>query len=518
MLFNSHVFILAFLPVMLLGYTLLGHTVGRRPAQLFLVAGSLFFYGWWDASYLPLLIATTVFNYMVGRRLTDAYRRNTPSRRPLLAFGITVNLAILAYFKYATFFVENLEALTGLDFAMRAVVLPLGISFFIFQKIAYLADSASGKAPDYDFLGFCLFVSFFPQLIAGPIVHHRDVMGQFQRPIREVLTARNFALGVTFFTIGLFKKVMIADNLAPLAQASFVSFAAGEVLGAVSAWRGALAYAFQLYFDFSGYSDMAIGLGLMFGIRLPYNFNSPYKANSIIDFWRRWHMTLSRFLRDYVYVPLGGNRKGPTRRYLNLLLTMLLGGLWHGAAWTFVLWGGLHGFYLMVNHAWQKLRATLGWTAPAGPAGSLVARAVTFVAVVVGWVFFHAPSLGAALDMLQSMAGMNGLSTVKAAGTVQGVTELAGAAGGGAAAQDGRLASLWSFVAARSSDLVLVLLLLVAWFAPNSQEIVEAADRRRGWLAIRWQPTATWAVVVAGCLLATMTQMSKVSAFLYFQF
>ncbi|MFC7539684.1 MBOAT family O-acyltransferase [Siccirubricoccus deserti] len=229
-------------------------------------------------------------------------------------------------------------------------------------------------------------------------------------------------------------------------------------------------------------------------------------------------MTLSRFLRDYVYVPLGGNRKGPTRRYLNLLLTMLLGGLWHGAAWTFVLWGGLHGFYLMVNHAWQKLRATLGWTAPAGPAGSLVARAVTFVAVVVGWVFFHAPSLGAALDMLQSMAGMNGLSTVKAAGTVQGVTELAGAAGGGAAAQDGRLASLWSFVAARSSDLVLVLLLLVAWFAPNSQEIVEAADRRRGWLAIRWQPTATWAVVVAGCLLATMTQMSKVSAFLYFQF
>ena len=452
----------------------------------------------------PLLLLVLVFNYLVGRTLSERHRTDARTPRALLAFGVTANLALLGYFKYWAFIVQNVGALTGADYAVQAIVLPLGISFFTFQMIGHLVDAATGQASEYNFVDYCLFVTFFPQLIAGPIVHHREMMTQFERPVRDRLSAEGFARGITFFTVGLFKKVAVADNLAPVAAAAFTA-GAGEGLSAASAWRGALAYTFQLYFDFSGYSDMALGLGLMFGIRLPYNFSSPYKAASIIDFWRRWHVTLSRFLRDYLYVPLGGNKRGSARRYLNLFATMLLGGLWHGAAWTFVIWGALHGCYLVINHGWQAL--SRGWAVggTARKAGAVAGHLLTFLAVVVGWVFFRAPSVDAALDILQAMAGLNGLAGAEDPARLA----LAGDAANG---------SLKDRIKAASGDLWLLLLWIAGWRLPNTQEIVdgEAEATAQGWLY--WRPTPVWAVSVALCLLLTMTQISRVSEFLYFQF
>jgi len=264
-------------------------------------------------------------------------------------------------------------------------VLPLGISFFTFQKIALLADAYEGKIQSLNFLDYALFVLFFPQLIAGPIVHHSEAMSQFQT--RGPVQASVIAMGLTIFAIGLANKVLLADSLAVYATPQFDAAAAGAPLSFLAAWSGALAYTLQLYFDFSGYTDMAIGAALLFGVRLPLNFNSPYKARNIIDFWRRWHMTLSRFLRDYLYIPLGGNRHGKLSRYLNLFITMLFGGLWHGAGWTFIFWGALHGFYLAINHGWEALLARFG-AGDVNPGGArrLGAQVVTFLAVVVGWV------------------------------------------------------------------------------------------------------------------------------------
>src|SRR5919112_1546254 len=298
MLFNSYVFIGAFLPITLIVYRLLCLTRHPRLPILWLVVASLFFYGWWNPIHVPLLMASIVANFLLGVKLS-APGGSVAAKRSLLTFGLTANLAVLAYFKYSMFIVDNVGALTGLDFGIRAVVLPLGISFFTFQKVAYLVDAAEGKASEYRFLDYCLFVTFFPQLIAGPIVHHREMMPQFRQPGAMRFSHADFAMGLTFFTAGLWKKVVLADTLATYVTPVF-AVAAEQPLTAGEAWKGAIAYALQLYFDFSGYSDMAIGLGLLFGIRLPFNFASPYKAVNIIDFWRRWHMTLSKFLRDYL--------------------------------------------------------------------------------------------------------------------------------------------------------------------------------------------------------------------------
>jgi alginate O-acetyltransferase complex protein AlgI len=503
-LFNSYAFICAFLPVTFAGYVLLARLVSDRAAQVWLTLASFYFYGWWNPTHLPLLALSCAGNFLLGRRL--AAQANDGGRtRWLLAVGVAANLAVLGYFKYAVFVVDNVTALTGLDFTIRAIVLPTGISFFTFQQIAYLADASKGKAEEYDFVDYCLFVSFFPQLIAGPIVHHREMMGQFVTPVRERLTAEAFALGATYFTVGLFKKVVIADRLAPMADNAFASAVAGAALSAAAAWQGVLAYTLQLYFDFSGYSDMAIGLALLFGIRLPFNFNSPYKATSIVDFWRRWHMTLSRFLRDYLYIPLGGNRGGRSRRYLNLMITMVLGGLWHGAGWTFLIWGALHGLYLMVNHAWLALRRRLGLTRSMGFLGVVAGGGLTFLCVMVAWVFFRAPSLEAATRMLAAMAGQHGfLHQGDALAPFFGVMPEPHTA----AAQPGGLARA----------LLPWLLLGAVWLMPNTQEIIEGLGPQARRFALRWQPTPAWACAISFTLLFSMTQMSKVSAFLYFQF
>ena len=515
MLFNSYIFIFLFLPVTLLVFYRIGARGHFRVAIAWLVGASLFFYGWWNPAYLGLLLASLIFNYAFGMLLAGARSMGLARRRVLLTIGVGANLAVLGYFKYANFFLGGVNALTGAHMEFARVILPLGISFITFQKIAYLVDAHRGETREYDFLQFCLFVTFFPQLIAGPIVHHREVIPQFNETRLYRLNYENLAVGLTIFAIGLFKKVLIADSAALHATPVFDAAAHGAALTLLDAWSGALAYTLQLYFDFSGYSDMAIGLARLFGIRLPINFHSPYKAVNIIDFWRRWHITLSRFLRDYLYFALGGNRKGPVRRYANLLITMLLGGLWHGAGWTFVFWGGLHGLYLAINHAWQALRRRLGGDpARSTTAGRALARFVTFLAVVVAWVFFRAGNLDAALVLLRGMSGLSGVLLPAEYQPVLAVLAPSGIAFGKLA-----YSGAWP---------LLVVLLWVAWFAPNSMEILRryrpALTNFSGAMLmatrtpITWRANRLWMLLTAVLLLASILSMGEVSEFLYFQF
>jgi D-alanyl-lipoteichoic acid acyltransferase DltB (MBOAT superfamily) len=508
LLFNSFEFIFLFLPLTLAGFFAASRLAGQRGAQLWLIAASVFFYGWWNPLYLPLLGAVMVFTYLVGRRLSAR-----PSKL-MLGAGIGVLLGVLGWFKYANFLVANIDALTGADWTVGAVVLPLAISFFTFQKIAYLVDSYKGLTRDTRPVEFTLFVVFFPQLIAGPIVHWKEILPQFKDGGVYRPHAENFAVGTAIFALGLFKKAVLADGIAVYATPTFAAAETGLAPDLLTAWSAALAYTFQLYFDFSGYSDMAIGAARMFGILLPLNFNSPYKASNIADFWRRWHMTLSRFLRDYLYIPLGGNRRGPARRYGNLMATMLLGGLWHGAGWTFILWGGLHGLYLAINHAWQRVVpaavAAQGWYRRA-------AWSLTFLVVVIAWVPFRAPTMEGAGRMLAGMAGLNGVSLPNAIGARIGggreVLEGWGvdfALGGGSA-----FVYAWLWIAG---------LFALAVLAPNSQQIVgrfRAAldfDPRDAARRFAWRPSPRWAVAM-GMIAATGTlALSQVSEFLYFQF
>lgn len=412
MLFTTAAFVLLYLPIVLGGYFLLGW---RRPglAAGWLAAASLFFYGYWMPAFTLLLLASIAVNFGIGlaiARRAPAPGMGQPASRVAtlwLIAGITFNLGLLAYFKYANFLVDNFNALTGLEWHIGHIILPIGISFYSFTQIAYLVDCWRGIVKEFRIVHYGLFVTFFPHLIAGPVLHHAQMMPQFAK--REVygFQGANFWAGLVIFSIGLLKKVVLADGIAPYADAVFSGADAGFVPTLAEAWLGALAYTLQIYFDFSGYSDMAIGLSWLFNIRLPFNFNSPYKARNISEFWRRWHITLSTFLRDYLYIGLGGNRFGAGRRYANLMITMVLGGLWHGASWSFVIWGGLHGAYLMVNHCFRALTERLGWQTgldASKPFGWL-SWVVTLLAVVVAWVFFRAQTLAGAGKMLLGLTG-----------------------------------------------------------------------------------------------------------------
>jgi len=395
MLFNSALYLFAFLPVTVIGYFWLCRVRWIAAAQGWLVLASLFFYSYWKLAYLPILLGSLVVNFLIGNELSKrGMPRSQLPRRGLLAVGIMGNLALLGYFKYANFFADNINALTGWALDWPKVVLPLAISFFTFQQIAYLVDSYRGHTREYDFLRYALFITFFPQLIAGPIVHHHEMMPQFARSRNWVLQYRHVLTGLCVFSIGLFKKVVIADTFAPWADQGFDG---DQPLDFFEAWVTSLSYTFQLYFDFSGYCDMAMGAALMFNIRLPLNFNSPYKALDIQDFWRRWHITLGRFLRDYVYIPLGGNRSAEWLIYANLFITFLIGGLWHGASWMFVTWGALHGGALVIHRAWK----TLGLRMPRA-----LALLTTFLFVNTAWVFFRAGTMDDAMRVLRGMVAL----------------------------------------------------------------------------------------------------------------
>ncbi len=401
MLFNSYEFIFVFLPIVFFVYFYL---LNRRliiGAKGFLVFASLFFYSWWNVAYLPLILVSMLFNYVLGNNLNQksVEREELKSRvssKTLLTIGIVANLGLLGYFKYADFFIENVNLLTNENIPTLNLLLPLAISFFTFQQIAYLVDSYRGETNEYDFLNYALFVSFFPQLIAGPIVHHKEMMPQFASKWNLVKNYKNIATGLFIFSIGLFKKVVIADTFAIWATNGFDR---ADTLNMIEGWTTSLSYTFQLYFDFSGYTDMAIGAALLFNIKLPTNFNSPYKASNIQDFWRRWHITLSRFLRDYVYIPLGGNQKGSFRTYNNLIATFVIGGLWHGAGWTFVFWGFLHGLALVIHRLWSNLGIKM-W--------SWLAWFITFNFVNIAWIFFRAKEWDDAVKVIKGMIGLNG--------------------------------------------------------------------------------------------------------------
>lgn len=417
MLFTAPEFMYLFLPAtLLLWWWLMSRHYGAI-AQSFIVGCSVLFYAAWSAEYALLLVVNALLNFYWGKRIAVTHSKIR------LVLGVVYNLGLLAYFKYADFLIETSNALTGSQWPLLQVILPLGISFFTFQAIAYLVDCAKGRVDDFDLGRFAFSISFFPHLIAGPILHYSDIMPQLRQGIR--FDPERMTKGLFLFAAGLSKKTVIADRLAAVVDPLF---GLSDQLTVCEAWVAAVGYGLQIYFDFSGYCDMASGVGLMFGLVLPQNFASPYQAGTIADFWKRWHITLSRFLRDYLYIPLGGNRQGFYRGLWAAAITMLLGGLWHGAAWTFVAWGAMHGAMIALYRLWTKT----GYRMP-----GYLARTLTLLGVFFAWVLFRAASIDQALHIWQAMLGLNGISvpvmlagwfgseTVQISGQVNGLDMLA---------------------------------------------------------------------------------------------
>ncbi|MFA6396886.1 MAG: MBOAT family protein, partial [Sulfurimonas sp.] len=400
MLFNSYEFVFFFLPITFGIYFWLNKKRLTQASKAWMVFASLFFYSWWNIIYLPLILGSILFNFTVGSAISRANSSSSKkglSRKTLLAFGIVSNILLLGYFKYMDFFIANANILIGTQWDLLHIVLPLGISFFTFTQIAYLVDAYRDEVKEMDYLNYTLFVTFFPHLLAGPILHHKEMMPQFDTIKNKAINYKNISAGIFLFSIGLFKKVVIADTFAQWANAGFETTSA---LNLFEAWATSLSYTFQLYFDFSGYTDMALAVALLFNIKLPINFNSPYKALNIQDFWRRWHITLSRFLRDYIYIPLGGNRNGEFSTYANLFTVFLIGGLWHGASWMFIAWGALHGIAIVIHRAWQQMGEKMN---------TVLAWFITFNFINITWIFFRAKDWTQASNVIQGMIGGNGI-------------------------------------------------------------------------------------------------------------
>ncbi|MGY4801568.1 MBOAT family O-acyltransferase [Teichococcus aerofrigidensis] len=537
MLFNSATFILGFLPIVLLGFFVLAGTGRQRLAGVWLTLASLVFYGWWDPQYVPLLLGSMVANYVLG-----GYLLRRPSRL-VLVLGIAANLILLCYFKYMGFLVGAVDDAFGLGWSVPNIVLPLAISFFTFQQIAYLSDAHDGAVVEHDFLNYCLFITFFPHLIAGPITHHREMLSQFSDPRNFRPRFDNISVGTTLFLLGLFKKVVFADPLGADAGPVFAAAEAGAALSLLDAWSGALSYTLQIYFDFSGYTDMAIGLGLLFGISLPPNFDSPYKARNVIEFWSRWHMTLTRFLTAYVYNPIvmrvtrarvAAGKPLPRRgkmtfgTFISLvayptILTMFISGVWHGAGWQFVAFGLLHGFYLVVAHAWRALKVRWGWKLDSDRwLHRGVAVLLTFLCVNVAMVFFRAPSLTGALTMLAGMAGLNGVVVPPVMAGLPVVSGLVGFLG----------LTVDAVPFFNLTDAALIgLLLAFVWTLPNTQQWMRHYRTALGWRprqswlepflpGATWRPTPALGVVIGllGFFALARAFSAAPTEFLYFQF
>lgn len=513
MLFNSYLFLFIYLPIALIGTYFLIYFY--KPAVVpWLLAFSLIFYGWWNPNYLVLLLASICFNFVIGKWIIN----NTLQfyKKCYLVLGIVGNLGALFYFKYMNFFIQNINSIAHTDFNFYNIILPLGISFFTFTQIAFLVDAYYGKVKQFGIFNYSLFVTYFPHLIAGPIIHHKDVMPQFSKILdtKQFPIMRYFMIGLTIFIIGLFKKVCLADTLAPKVNYIFDLPSKGYDLSFTDSWMGAIGYTLQLYFDFSGYSEMAIGLSFMIGIKLPINFFSPYKAINIIDFWRRWHMSLSRFFRDYLYIPLGGSRKGAFRKYLNLFIVMVIVGFWHGAGWTFILWGTYHGTLLILNHGWHTIkdqisaRYNLKLTSKfAKILINFMSIAVTFFCVVIGWVLFRANDFTTAQNFYQGMFHYH--------------TYFYGSAG---------LINLLNYI---FFGLFLLAGLFICYSLPNTIEIMKntngilnnpAKDTFKSEATgitkiLEWAPSIWYAIPIGALTYFAVTTISQTpSTFLYFNF
>lgn len=466
MIFNSFEFIFLFLPIVWVLFFLLSK-LNVPVAKVWLVVASLFFYGYWNPAYLPLILISMLVNFAIGAYLGK--NENRKFRKGFVTIGILFNVFLLGYFKYYDFFIENVNFFFDSNLPLKNLLLPLAISFYTFQQIAYVIDSYRMETKQYSLLNYSLFVTFFPQLIAGPIVHHDRMMPQFMDRKTYSIQFENLAKGMTIFAIGLFKKVVIADTFATYANSGYRSV---ETLSFIDSWITSSSYTLQLYFDFSGYSDMAIGLALLFNLKLSINFNSPYKALDIQDFWRRWHITLSEFLTKYLYIPLGGNRKGKHRTYINIFIIFLVSGIWHGAGWTFVIWGILHGVASIICRWWKlagfKMNKLLAWT-------------TTMLFVHLAWVFFRAPSLADAISVLKAMFGLKGVHLI-------GLFTLFNE-------------KLWIIA------IYMLIAFGIAFFAKNSIEIMNEKKRN-----------VHMALFITAILFYSSMNLQKVSEFLYFNF
>ncbi len=541
MLFNSYEFVFFFLPITAITFYLLGSR-SKSLAIGWLILASLAFYAWWRPLNVALIAPSILINYGLSRllvRLTSEQR--VRAARGVLIAGIAFNIVFLGYFKYANFLVGTVNDVAGTNYALEHIVLPLGISFITFQKIAFLVDVAAGRVKEFTLRDYCLFVLFFPQLIAGPIVHYREVMPQFHAtPCRFDPPAA--AVGLTLFFAGLFKKVVLADGISPMVSAIYADAAAGHPVTMVYAWMAAIGFTLQIYFDFSGYSDMAIGIARLFGVTLPANFNSPLRASSIIDFWLRWHLTLTRFLTAYIYNPLSlwltrrrmakglkgvGGRNTPPGAFVAVLMlptlfTMCVSGFWHGAGYTFIFWGFLHGIFLSINHLWILL--TRRYWPNHQRYGFLTTPAsfvLTFVAVVSAMVFFKSPTMASAWNMLAGMVGRHGIAMPEATMTHLGLLGgLAKALAVQIAPPDLQFATLARWIAG---------LLAVAWFCPNTLQILAAEKPATGVdlqqpykhgpaLHLRWSLSFVWLLAVTGTSVFAVLHLGGVSEFLYWQF
>lgn len=496
MLFNSFEFLCVFLPITLAVFFLLGWRQMTAAALGWLVVASLFYYAWWSPWQLSVIAASMFGNFFLARAVASGRHR-----KAMLIAGICANVAALLVFKYSNPSYAYLDRWFDLGWNWHHVIMPLGLSFYTFQQVGYLVDAYRTRESEPSFLRYSLFVTFFPQLIIGPIVHHREMLPQFADPKVFRPSLVNFNIGLPIFFLGLFKKVAIADPLGRYIDPAFAAVAAGEHLSLFEAWAAALGYTFQLYFDFSGYADMSIGIARMFGIQLPHNFDSPYQSRSMAELWRRWHITLMRFMREYLYIPLGGNRKGALRQKVNLFIVMIMCGLWHGdgAGWTFFVFGVLHGLALMLNMAWSNWREARGirlgaWWDTYG------AWALTFLTWCLGLVLFRAQTVGGAVDIWKGMFGAYGVALPDQVlaflpflkGSVDAVRQLPYLAGG-------TVLGLTEMT---------VMLALCAWLAFGCRNLHQLTPRRRALLLI-----PTFAFAIQGALFAGVP-----AQFLYFQF
>ena len=544
MLFNSYQFILGFLPVTVAGFFIFGR-ISRISALRWLVFASLIFYAWWRLLNVVIIAPSILINFFLARRLQrlSADERNRRASKMTLIAGIVFNVAFLGYFKYTNFLTGAVNDSLGTHFALSHIILPLGISFITFQKIAFLIDVHGKRIEPFTFGDYALFVLFFPQLIAGPIVHYREVMPQFRRATCK-FDSTDVCVGLTMFFFGLFKKAVLADGVAPFVSPIFERAAHGDAVSAVPAVMATLGFTLQIYFDFSGYSDMAIGIARLFGIRLPLNFDSPLKASSIIDYWLRWHITLTRFLTAYIYNPLLlwltrrrltrglpalGGRNVSFGAFLELLVfptivTMFVSGLWHGAGYTFIVWGLLHGVFLSINHGWRLLKEKL-WSARAkhGQSGSFAGSVLTFASVALAMVFFRAPTLKGASVILSGIAGAHGIGLPTAiVGHLGPFSNVLQRMGVGAetwwAATDFTWLAAWTLLG-----------LVIALFCPNSAQLlasyepalgVRPSDQGRPGIFARlaWSPSLVWAVAVAAVAVIAILRIGGPSEFLYWQF
>ncbi len=506
MLFNSYIFIFLFLPLALIGWFGLNKIEKYKLAQWFLVAMSLWFYGYFNPGYLAVILGSSLFNFLfsamveqyekkqaLGAELGEARINPPTAKRMLLILGVAVNLGILGYFKYYDFFIENVNAAVGTDFALHHILLPLGISFFTFQQVSFVIDRCRGMASHYELVDYLCFVTFFPQLIAGPIVLHSELVPQFQDKEKRRFDINSFAQGIVYFVIGLSKKVLLADTLAKVVNFAFDNVAGIDTITAIVL---AVAFSFELYFDFSGYCDMAIGIGKMFGIEIPDNFDSPYKSASVKEFWRRWHMTLGRFFTTYVYFPLGGSRKGKVRTVMNTMIVFTLSGLWHGANWTFVLWGVLHGAAVSVNSLTDKKgQVKSGWK-------KRICQAVTYVFVALAFVIFRSDSLTAVAIYFERLFSFSHFGSLQVVAEKMSMSEIYIVT----KLLDMKAPQLLPYV--NMGMLILVMAISVIVLAgKRTKQIVENCKWTTGF-AIKMTLLFAWSVI----------SLSGVSTFLYFNF